>query len=222
MADFSSGLFPKYRHILWDWNGTLLDDRWLAVETINGMLGRRGMQLIGVEDYLAHFDFPVVDYYRRLGFDFQREAFEVVAHEFIADYESRRFECRLHPDALPALESAREARMPQSLLSATRQDSLFQFVDFFGLAAYFEELAGLSDHYAHGKVERGRLWLRHQELDPADVLMIGDTRHDHEVAAALGMDCLLVAHGHQPRVRLEACGAPVYDSLKEIFHHACP
>ena len=31
----------NYRHVIWDWNGTLLDDAWLCVEVLNGLLARR-------------------------------------------------------------------------------------------------------------------------------------------------------------------------------------
>ena len=37
----------KYSHILWDWNGTLLDDAWLCVEVMNSMLAERDLPQIG-------------------------------------------------------------------------------------------------------------------------------------------------------------------------------
>ena len=27
-----------YAHVIWDWNGTLLDDAWLCVDVMNGVL----------------------------------------------------------------------------------------------------------------------------------------------------------------------------------------
>ena len=36
-----------------------------------------------------------------------------------------------------------------------------------------------------------------------------DTAHDHEVAVAMGIDCLLLPGGNHPRARLEQCGVPV-------------
>ena len=95
----------NFRHILWDWNGTLLDDAWLAVETINRLLTARNMQPVTAQEYTEHFDFPVIRYYERLGFDFSTVPFETVAHEFIAAYEERRFKCHLHPDTLLALKA---------------------------------------------------------------------------------------------------------------------
>ena len=76
----------KYKHIIWDWNGTLLDDTWLCVEGINDSLKKRSLQTITKEIYRKVFSFPVEDYYKRLGFDFKKEPFEVAGDEFVAYY----------------------------------------------------------------------------------------------------------------------------------------
>ena len=62
-------------HIVWDWNGTLLDDRWLTIAVMNRVLARRNMDELTEDRYLQLFTFPVIDYYRRLGFDFENTSF---------------------------------------------------------------------------------------------------------------------------------------------------
>ena len=66
----------KYKHVIWDWNGTLVDDTWLFVDIMNGVLKDRNLQGITLDDYRNVFDFPVQDYYTKLGFNFSEEAFE--------------------------------------------------------------------------------------------------------------------------------------------------
>lgn len=44
--------------IIWDWNGTLLNDADLAVQTMNQLLERRGLQVLSVDDYKSVFTFP--------------------------------------------------------------------------------------------------------------------------------------------------------------------
>ena len=39
------------KHIIWDWNGTLLDDSWLCVESINKSLKKRNLPQIDKEKY---------------------------------------------------------------------------------------------------------------------------------------------------------------------------
>jgi len=201
----------KYRHIVWDWNGTLLDDVWLAVATMNTLLERRGMPLIDKDEYVRHFDFPVIDFYRHVGFDFDAEPFEVVAIEFIDAFEARRFECRLHPGAVATLDALRARGFAQSVLSATQHDSLRQYVAHFGIQDRFSHIFGLGDHFAHGKTDLAHHWLATSRAAPGEALLIGDTIHDAHVARAIGVDCFLIAHGHQLRDKLEQTGAPVLE-----------
>ena len=57
----------KYKHIIWDWNGTLVDDTWLCVEIINKLLKKRNLKLVTIDDYKEKFMFPVREYYIELG-----------------------------------------------------------------------------------------------------------------------------------------------------------
>jgi phosphoglycolate phosphatase len=206
----------RYRHLIWDWNGTLLDDLDLCIEVMNTLLRPRALPLLDRPRYQAAFDFPVRDYYARLGFDFEREAFETVGAEFIAAYERRRFECSLHPGARELLAAVQARGASQSVLSAYNRDLLREFVAHFALTPFFLRLNGPADIYAHGKLELGRDWIRELGLPPAEVLMIGDTLHDVATARAMGVDCILVAAGHHAPARLRDAGVPVFASLAAL------
>ena len=209
------------RHIIWDWNGTLLDDAWLCVEVMNGMLGRRGLPGLTAARYQDIFDFPVEEYYRRLGFDFSREPFSEVGTEFIEGYEKRRHECRLQANAQEALQTFQEAGLRQVILSAQKQTTLNEAVNQFGIAHFFPCLRGIDDHYAAGKKEQGLGLIRELAVDPGLVLLIGDTTHDGDVARAMGAGCCLVASGHHAFDKLTTCGVPVYNSLDALMRDVC-
>lgn len=205
-----------FQHLIWDWNGTLLNDAWLCVDIMNDMLKSRDMATIDRAFYQREFTFPVINYYRRLGFTFQDEPFETVSTEFISNYESRKLECQLQEEARTLLESTRTLRQPQSILSAYKQDYLEDIMSRFELAHYFDHLMGQDDHHAHGKVERGIELIVEMGIDPREVLLIGDTVHDAEVAGEMGVCCYLVSSGHQHRQRLSNCNVPVFASLREL------
>ena len=206
-----------YRYVIWDWNGTLLDDLSLCVDVINGMLRKRRMPTVTREEYLAVFGFPVRRYYQALGFDFSRESFEALSHEFIAGYEAGRRGCALHPEVRTTLERIAAADQRQALLSASAQDSLRDAVRTFELDAFFDQVAGLDNIYAHSKVELGCELVSSLPCAPSEAVLVGDTLHDAEVAQAMGTGCVLVAHGHQSRARLHQHGATrVVDSLREL------
>jgi phosphoglycolate phosphatase len=205
-----------YQHIIWDWNGTLLDDAWLCVELMNPQLAAQGLPQITLEDYAQVFRFPVKEYYREVGFDFSKTPFEALSDAFIAGYESRKLECPIRPEGVALIKRLSERGIPQSIISASEQTSLHAITRHYGVFDYFVSVRGLDNHHAHGKLDIGRAWLEELALPPDQVLMIGDTLHDCELARQLGIDCVLVFSGHQGRKRLKACGVPVYESLFEI------
>ena len=82
----------KIKHIIWDWNGTLVNDAWLFVELMNEELKQRNLPLIDIEKYREHFTFPVKQYYKNLGFDFKKENFKEVGYNFIQKYKKRKHE----------------------------------------------------------------------------------------------------------------------------------
>ena len=205
-----------YRHLVWDWNGTLIDDVWLCVDVVNAMLRQRGLPPIDPSSYRDTFGFPVINYYRHLGFDFDRESFEDLSVAYINAYQDRREECALHPRAREVLAAVRQAGIGQSILSAYEQQMLETLIERLDLGRHFDHLMGNDNIYAAGKVQRGRILLDRIGLPARDVVMIGDTEHDHEVAAALGMDCLLLEHGHHTRERLGRLGRKVLPSLDAV------
>jgi phosphoglycolate phosphatase len=209
----------KTKQIIWDWNGTLWDDTWLCVEINNHMLERRGLPSVTLDTYRAKLCFPVSGYYCQLGFDYETDPYNKLAEEFIAEYEQRRFECELHAGARELIRSLHERNVPQTVLSAYQHEALLQAVDHFELTPFFEEIIGLNDIYAEGKVESGKTYIAGLGIEPDDVLFIGDTVHDFDVAEAMGVRCILIASGHNSRSRLEACGVPVFDSFHGVSDH---
>jgi phosphoglycolate phosphatase len=205
-----------YRHVIWDWNGTLLDDLDLSIDIMNGVLERRGLPRLDRARYHAVFDFPVRAYYERLGFDFRRDSFENLSAEFIAGYDARREESQLQSGAREVLAALEHAGVTQSVLSAYRGVTLREIVGHFGLTHHFSRLIGLDNIYAHSKTELGRAWVAELGLPGNAILMIGDTLHDLEVAEAMGVDCVLVAAGHHPDHRLRRATDRVLDDLDQL------
>jgi phosphoglycolate phosphatase len=184
---------------------------------MNVSLAHRGLPTLSEARYQAVFDFPVINYYRRLGFDLEKESFEVLGAEFISAYEDQRPRCRLQSGAYELLEKLHRAGYRQTVLSAYQHDALLTALQEFSLLDFFDEVLGLDDIYAHGKIAQGKRLMEALETHPPDCLFIGDTVHDYEVACALGVDCRLVVAGNHSREKLESCGVPVYDSFQEIF-----
>ena len=201
--------------IFWDWNGTLLDDIEECIEIINNSLKKRSLPQLTRSEYLEKFEFPVINYYKSIGFDFEVESFEEVGKEYIDAYASKMFECQLQQGARSALEKISRLGINQYILSALQHGALQRCISHYRLADCFAKVQGLDDAYAHSKVELGQMLLAEVGCDPASALMIGDTVHDYETASAMGVRCVLIAAGHNSRERLLTCGVPVYDTLED-------
>ncbi len=206
----------KYTHIVWDFNGTLLDDVTAGIDAVNDMLARRGLATIrSVQHYQQLFCFPIIDYYAKLGFDFEKEDYyKVLAPEWVALYLENYKHSQLTPGAKQTLERLASLGYVQHLLSATELEMLKGQLHELELSGYFDQVWGLDNIHAGGKKDRALAWrAAHPDAVP---LFVGDSLHDFEVAQAAGADCVLYCGGHQSREQLSVCGCPVIDRLDEL------
>lgn len=211
-----------YEFILWDWNGTLMDDGPFGLSIINGMLRARGLREPGAEEHRRLFDFPVRVYYERLGFDFTAEPFEKISTEFVEAYIGGARACPLREGARELLSDLRQGGYRQSILSASRQDYLEGFIAHYALEEQFEELLGIDSEHAPGKAGRGMQWIEGSQMDPARILLIGDTVHDAEVANSMGVDCWLIEGGHHHPERLRETGCALVADLGVVRERLLP
>jgi len=207
---------PHRTTIIWDWNGTLLDDANICLSAINMMLKKRGLPVLSLESYRDVFTFPVIEYYKEIGFDFSEEEWDTVAMEFINLYLTKLPECRLTPSAAKTLTLFKQKGYRQAIISAMQHDELIKSVSALGISEYFDYIGGIGDHYGSGKIDNARNYLQQSSLNPAMITLIGDTIHDSEVAAELSCKCVLVSTGHQSYTRLKSTGLTVIKTLSEL------
>lgn len=210
-------MFDKISGIIWDWNGTLLDDTELSVQTMNQMLQKRNLQPLTITTYKEVFSFPVKDYYSKIGFDFLSEPFEIPATEYIDIYNSSVDNCNLHNHALMVLKYFKDLGIRQYVLSAMEQQALNRCLELLQITQYFEHVSGLDNHYAASKLDNGKQLIKTLHLETGQLLLIGDTVHDYEVACELGCKCILIANGHQSDSILKSTGVTVIDTLSDLI-----
>lgn len=204
-------------NIIFDWNGTLMDDTLFTMNIENEMLAKRGMKTLTLEKYKEWFDFPVINYYVKMGYDFTKEPYEKLSVEFMDMYLSRYKECPLVPGTAEMLKSLKNRGKKMVVLSASQEDYLRRQIENYGITGYFDELLGLDDIHAVSKVERGKNWIAKSGLNPRETVMLGDSVHDYETASGMGVRCVLTSTGHQSKERLLKTGAPVVNSHREFL-----
>lgn len=209
-------MLKKIKHIIWDWNGTLFDDVDLCVENINWLLKKYNYEPITKERYKEIFTFPVIEYYRRAGFDLEKLDFTRIGKEWMDRYEQKKYQAKLADGALEIVKNFLNKEIKQSILSAYSENTLIEIVERFGLKSYFTYIVGLDNIYAESKINLGKRLLQIINSNNDEILLIGDTVHDFEVAQELGCKCILLSSGHQSRKELEKCGVEVFDELRDL------
>jgi phosphoglycolate phosphatase-like HAD superfamily hydrolase len=209
------------RHIIWDWNGTLLDDAEAIFRCSNAVFTARGLPAVTPEQYRASYTRPLTEFYRRL---FGRALTEAelagMDDDFHDTYRGELPEIPLAPDAQKALAGWRERGGSQSLLSMFRHDELMEQVRARGLEDEFVRIDGLVGTGGGMKAEHLRRHLDVLALAPDEVLMVGDSLDDVAAAHAVGAAAVLYdgpsGGVHAPEL-LRAAGVPVVDSLTSAY-----
>ena len=201
--------------VIWDWNGTLFDDLDLCLYCINRLLYNNGYKkLPTMEAYKKVFGFPIKDYYERAGFDFTKKPYTQLAHEYMDMYLPMAKYAPLNKDAIKTLKTFKEMGYKQYILSATELSNLENQVSMFPIGQYFEKLLGIENVYAASKAALAHNFLK-EHTDIEEIIFIGDTYHDLEVANILNAKTFLYSGGHQ--IILPDAAYTVIDSLKEAL-----
>ena len=209
----------EIKHIIWDWNGTLLDDAQACVDAINILLKDHQLSPITRVQYLEVFDFPVRNYYIKLGFDFSKVDWTELALEYHQAYAFTSATTRLRKGTRTALTTLRAKGLGMSILSACELKILKRMISERNILSYFDHIYGLDDLYASSKVDLGHALFSNTGLTKNGTLLIGDTTHDYEVAKAMEIPCLMMAGGHQSDRKLATLDCPMVPDLAGVLDY---
>lgn len=198
--------------IVWDFNGTVLDDAGASVAAVNRMLRRRGLPPITLEWYRKNLCMPLETFYA--GIRIAGEPIEALSAEF--QLHCAREERPVFPEVRAALARFHAAGLRQLLLSSLHQQTLEEAVKERGIAPYFEIIAGRGDHTLGDKREAAKAYLKKENIAPNSALFIGDLITDWELANYVGAHGALIPKGHQDQSVLLAAGARVIADASQI------
>ena len=205
------------QYVLWDFNGTLINDVDACLQNMNNLLEKHNKKTIDLDTYRSVFTFPVIDYYKSVGIIEIDEEFEPIAHEWMDGYYAMEKDLEIFDETIDNLERVHRLGLKQGVLSASSTKQLRRLLDKFSLTQYMDHILGLDDIYAKGKVEIGLEFIRKYHLSPNQMVLIGDTLHDYEVATKMGIQCILFSGGHQSYKILSQTGCPVVKKINDVF-----
>jgi phosphoglycolate phosphatase-like HAD superfamily hydrolase len=201
-------------HLVWDWNGTLLDDLTLVVAATNASLASVGGPSVTADEHRRDFRRPVIAYYEYvLGRRLTEAEFATLDQVFHDAY-------RRGLDGTTLAEDARDAMAAwagtQSLLSMWFHHELVPLVSAHGLHTRLSRVDGLRDVRGGGpKAPHLRAHLDALGLKGSDCVLIGDSVDDAHAAREVGAGIILYSGGFTHPERLRATGLPVATTLLE-------
>ncbi len=207
----------EYKTIIWDFNGTIIDDVNAALGAVNDMLTKRRQKTIDIQKYRDAIDIPIWNFYLTV-FEADTITQEETIVEFDLGVDKHLQKNPLMPDADKALSYFANLCKHQIIVSSSHIDKVRKQLISLGVEKYFSQVLALSDYYAGDKTHLARKYMEGHNLIPSETLVIGDCVADFRMASELGCDCILNTKGHQSRDALSKTGAVVIDSLSELIN----
>ncbi len=205
----------KYTTIIWDFNGTLVDDVYAALGAVNDMLLCRNQQIITIDEYYKAIDIPIWKFYEKV---FLPNT--ITPEEAIAEFDSG-YQKHLKPE--PLMEGATEIlsylsslHKQQLVVSSSHKNIVTSRLKALGVSRYFTDILALSDYYVGDKTFLAKQYLSDNAIKSEDVVVIGDCVADWQMSKALCCDCVLNTKGHQSRREFAVTDAVIIDSLLEL------
>lgn len=205
----------RYKHIFWDFNGTIIDDVHNALACVNDMLTRKGMKTITLKEYYDYVETPIVNFYYRI-LPPEEVVFSEISKEYHEDYARHLEETTLAVGAKELLKELKEKGIHQYIITSNFIGETLDLTKKFGIHHLFDEILGADNTLAESKIERAKAFFDLKQIDRNEAIFIGDTLHDLETANALGIDCILVAYGHQGKKLLWEHNAFVVENLEDV------
>lgn len=207
---------PEQSHLVWDWNGTLLDDLPIVIDAVNRAIGVFGLNAITADMYRDHYTRPVRHFYDRL---FDRPVTDDEWLRLNTAFHEAYFELATHVDLAPgsraAMERLSDAGWSQSLLSMSPQDWLEGIVDRLVATGTFEIVDGLSGPTGGLKATHLEEHLEILGIDGETVVVVGDTPDDVAAARHVGARAILFHGGSHHIDVLVAEGVPIAETVEE-------
>ncbi|GGK83296.1 HAD family hydrolase [Mangrovihabitans endophyticus] len=206
-------------HLVWDWNGTLLDDLTLVVSSTNLAFDSVGGRAVDAEEHRRSFRRPIAEYYADvLDRAVDAEEFSRLDRIFHEAYRLGLTTASLAGDAKEAIKAWPGT---QSLLSMWFHDELVPAIETYGLTGSFSRVDGLRAEVG-GDLKAGHLARHLDRLEIAGdrTVLIGDSLDDAVAARSVGAEVVLYTGGFTDAARLRESGLPVADTLVEAVQRA--
>lgn len=208
-------------HIIWDYNGTVIDDVDASVAAVNDMLYTRGLPPTTKQEYTSTVSLPLENYYKGLGIvDADMGKLSLEFRMYCQKHDNL---CRIFDGFYETVEFTKSLGMKNILMSSLYSVFLLSETEKYKITDCFDEIIGMSDTFVGSKYENAKNYIDKNNLDPQNILFVGDLINDAQTAKALGAQCILIPNGHNSKEKCESQGVTVVENItyiKEYIYRA--
>jgi phosphoglycolate phosphatase len=205
--------------IIWDWNGTILDDVDNNINAVNMILQKRNLTVISREEYRRKIKIPIKLFYNEIGLKTENpEIYNSIAIEYWKYYNiGYKNNTKINNGAKNILSKLNRNGIKNYLLSATQHDELMKQVEVKGMGKYFEEIIGNNNSEVKNKLDKAKELIESENIKISNTILVGDMVSDYEMAKKLGIKCVLYSNGHQ-EINMEK-NKTIKNNFEEIYYY---
>ena len=201
-------------HIIWDYNGTVLDDTDVSVNAVNKMLLKRGLPPTDRKAYTDTVSLPLEEYYKSIGIhDADMHRLSVEFRHYCQEDENGG---HIFDDFYDAINYCRHSGISNILMSSLYSRFLDEELEKYGIRCLFDNVIGMNDTGVGSKLGNAKQFIEQNTINPANVLFIGDLVPDALTAFSLGARCVLIPRGHNSKDRCKKTGADILENLAQL------
>lgn len=198
---------------LFDWSGTISDDRMPVYETNHRMRLGYGIPEVSFEDWLGSIRGNAYDAFLALGITVTERALNENYRARLSEVVAEGIRPEAYLDAADAIARLSALGRPIGVVSSHPQSHLSNEAERYGIHGRFDVVSG--DH--RDKTPELVRLCAHYGVDPSQACYVGDMTFDIQAAKRAGMKSLAVTTGYHPRARLEEERPDgLFDSLTEL------
>lgn len=194
--------------VVYDWNGTLLDDVGISFDCFLITLEMLGAKPPTLEEYKNNYDIPIRRLYMASGVPEQLflEKINGVFHTFYSHYKQRADKAVLRSGVADTLSSLHGKNVKQIIASNDIGDRIKHQITRLSINDFIHDVVAFSDMESR-KVPKGELlkqYMKREKIPAHNAVMVGDVMEEIQIARELGMASIAITDGYVTESRLRA------------------
>ena len=197
---------PQIKGVLFDWNGTVLDDANASLAGANALFSAAGCKEISLARFRKTFQIPIDQYVNQNGLSKSEYKKNVVEFQriFRNEYREHVKYCKTKKNARKLLQWLQKKKIKIGILSADMEEDIHFNLKRLKLESYIDAIVGhktiVTGQHASKDVPKAARLLK---VPKENLLIVGDTGHDISVGKEFNVPVVAVTGGYYSRKRLK-------------------